>query len=103
MGAEHRPQQDRADYQRQRYENEKGPAIPNITLLAADDSENYSANRADQNLSEDGGADATLLQMVVATDTAHNPKEWLRRKEHTDAVAQNHQRRRDPEEPREHK
>src|SRR5438477_7165461 len=100
MRPEHRPEQNGADHQRQRYENEKGPAIPKVLLpFATDYPVNHATNRADQNLSEHGGADAELFQMIVAADAAHDPKERFRRNENTEAIAQNHQRSRDLKDP----
>ena len=69
-------------------------------MLAAHDSVDHSANRAHQNLAEHGRADAELFQMIVAADTAHDPKEGLWRNENTETIAENDQRCRNVERPR---
>ena len=102
MGSKDRPQQSCADRQRQGNKNEEAPSISRLLMPAADNSVDHSANRAHHDLAEHGRADAKLFQMIVAADSAHDPKERLRRNENTETIPENEERSRDVERPGQH-
>ena len=67
--------------------------------LPSNETVNEPADRADCDLPKSAGSDAELLKMVVAANTAHDPKERLGRNENAQAIAQDDKWRRNSQLP----